>query len=123
DRGLLTTFVDPKGGEHGFSYDALGFVETASDPSGYRERFERAPSFEGLTVTASSPEGRATAYTLSTRPGGVQERTLLLPDQSQRSVLDDLVFRAATAADGTETSTFFLPDMAFGAQSPVPAET
>src|SRR5262245_30102829 len=61
-QALLSTFIKPGGQSSRYSYDALGRLLTATDPSGATTTFARNGSNRSYTATITTALGRTTTY-------------------------------------------------------------
>ncbi len=114
---LLTKVVSPKGTETLFEYFDDGRLKQITDPTGYFEKYSAKP---GNVVEATTAEGYLTTYQVAGGAAGLVERTITPPTKAALKWSDTVTRQDLLAADGSRTTTDFIADPAFGAQTLLP---
>ncbi|HVY28776.1 MAG TPA: RHS repeat-associated core domain-containing protein [Polyangiaceae bacterium] len=117
---LLTKVVSPKGAETSFEYFDDGRLKQITDPTGY---FETYSPKQGNVVEATTAEGYLTSYQIAGGAAGLVERTITPPTKAAVKWSDEVTRQAVESPDGSSSSTFLVPDQAFGAQTLLPSNT
>ena len=120
--GLLSTYTDPRGGVHTFTYDDQGRLLTDTDPGEGTKTLSRTGDAIDSTVTMTSALGRSTRYRIQRPASGEEIWT--------NTLVDGTTIRVQRSADGSVTSGYpdgttatqqLGPDPRFGMLAPVPA--
>jgi RHS repeat-associated protein len=127
--GLLSKVVSPLGAEKTFEYskDGLGLLESAKDPSGYFERFEKfepkstKPGSVNVGLRVVTPSGAPTDYE-TTFDGDTIRRSVKEADGSQAESLDQIAVIPENYADGSRGLLNLDPDTGFGPQVLLPKD-
>ncbi len=118
--GLLESITDPRTTRFNFGYDPEGRLiheETAGCCAG---DFARVAANGATTVTATSPEGRTTAYASETLPTGEVRQVNTFPDGTTNHTLIGInASRTTTFAGGTVLTEQDGGDIRFGLEVPV----
>ncbi len=114
---LLTKVVSPKGAETLFEYFDDGRLKQITDPTGYFEKYAPKP---GNVVEATTAEGYLTNYQVAGGAGGLIQRTITPPTKAALKWSDTVTRQDLLAADGSRSTTDFIADPAFGAQTLLP---
>jgi YD repeat-containing protein len=119
--GLLTSRLDPRGGEYRFTYEpATGRLTRAEDPAGGSTTLARAESAAGYQVTRTDAPGRVTTYGVERQPGGGQRLVNGLPDGTRiEAVLRPNGTTEVTRPDGTVATVRVGPDPRWGMLVPL----
>jgi RHS repeat-associated protein len=121
--GLLTALVDERGGRHEYAYDGNGRLVSDRDPSGAAQLLEASTDGESVTVTRTTPLGRATRHERVPTEAGVEQRVVTPGGATRTSLRDAAGNLTATSADGTTIATIIGADPRFGSIAPISAET
>jgi len=122
--GLLTSLIDRRGQTHPMVYDALGRLESDTDPVGGGWALSRTDGATSHTVTMTDGAGRASTFSVEKTGDGGRLRTNTDANglATTLKVGQDAIDRTTTP-DGMVESMAKAADPRFGLQSPVSSTT
>jgi len=119
---LLTTFTDPKGNIHHFTYDPLGHLIKDEDPAGGFKTLVRTGTVDNYSVTVTTALGRASTYEVEVLPTGEIHRVNTSPDGTKSElVIGTDGSQNTTYPDGTVVFLQQGPEPRWGMQAPIMA--
>jgi RHS repeat-associated protein len=118
--GLLSSVTDPNGWTNTFTYNGSGRLIRDDDPEGGHLTITRDIFPRGFEVTATTAQGRTSAYRVEALTDGSRDRTVTFANGSRNTMHSSPDGTSVmTAPDGTVSTLSQGPDPRFGMLTPL----